>query len=146
MIRKVELKDLEEVFSLLNELYENKIEKDIFVEKYQRCLEDETFYGIVAVEESKVVGVLISRKINRLVKRKNTLFIDDLIVNEKYRNQKIGKMLIQNATNYAIQHDCEVVELTTYIPNEKACRFYERNGFEKRHYIFKKGVKDEKRK
>lgn len=46
--RKIELKDLQQVFNLLNELYDNKIEYPIFDEKYKHCLNDELFYGIVA--------------------------------------------------------------------------------------------------
>ena len=82
-IRKTKLEDLDSVFELLNELYENKIEYSKFTQKYKESLEESTCYGIVAIEENKVVGVLISRVINRLAKKKNILFIDDLIVNEK---------------------------------------------------------------
>ncbi len=138
MIKKLELKDIEEVFELLNELYKNKIEHSIFIEKYKESLKDDKFYGIVAIEDNKVVGVLISQIINRLVKKRNILFIDDLIVNEKYRNKGIGKLLIQVAINYATSKDCETVELTSYILNVNAHRFYENNGFEKNHYKFKK--------
>ena len=38
MIRKIELKDLEAVFELLDELYENKIDYSIFVEIYKSSL------------------------------------------------------------------------------------------------------------
>lgn len=138
MIRKLELKDIEEVFGLLNELYENKIEYSIFIEKYKESLKDDKFYGIVAIENNKVVGVLISRIINRLAKKKNILFIDDLIVNEKYRNTGVGKLLIQNAVDYAVSKNCESLELTSLISNTNAHRFYENNGFEKRQYKFKK--------
>ena len=138
MIRKVELKDLEKVFELLDELYENKIEYSIFIQKYKASLKDNNFYGIVATEDNKVVGVLISRIINRLAKKKNILFIDDLIVNGKYRNTGIGKLLIQDATTYAISNDCESLELTSMIENVNAHKFYENNGFEKRQYKFKK--------
>ncbi len=138
MIRKLELKDIEEVFELLNELYENKIEYSIFIEKYKESLKDDKFYGIVAIENNKVVGVLISRIINRLAKKKNILFIDDLIVNEKYRNTGVGKLLIQNAVDYAVSKNCESLELTSLISNTNAHRFYENNGFEKRQYKFKK--------
>ena len=138
MIRKLELNDLEEVFELLDELYENKIEYAIFIENYKECLKDNNFYGIVAVEDNKIVGVLISRIINRLVKKKNILFIDDLIVNGKYRNKGIGKLLIQHATTYAISNDFGALELTSMIENVNAHRFYENNGFEKRQYKFKK--------
>lgn len=138
IIRKLELKDLEQTYSLLNELYKNKIQYDIYVKKYQESLQDNNFYGIVAEENGKIMGVLISRLINRLVKTKNILFIDDLIVNEDCRNCGIGKLLIQNAINYAIAKDCETVELTSYITNDNAHRFYENNGFAKQAYKLKK--------
>ena len=131
-IRKTKLEDLDSVFELLDELYENKIEYSKFTQKYKESLEDNSFYGIVAIENNKVVGVLISRIINRLAKKKNILFIDDLIVNEKCRNIGIGKLLIQTATAYAISKDCGALELTSMIQNINAHRFYENNGFEKR--------------
>ena len=139
-IRKTKLEDLDSVFELLNELYENKIEYSKFTQKYKESLEDSSFYGIVAIENNKVVGVLISRIINRLAKKKNILFIDDLIVNEKCRNIGIGKLLIQTATAYAISKDCGALELTSMIQNINAHRFYENNGFEKRQYKFKKSL------
>ena len=137
-IRKTKLEDLDSVFELLDELYENKIEYSKFTQKYKESLEDNSFYGIVAIENNKVVGVLISRIINRLAKKKNILFIDDLIVNEKCRNIGIGKLLIQTATAYAISKDCGALELTSMIQNINAHRFYENNGFEKRQYKSKK--------
>ena len=139
-IRKTKLEDLDSVFELLDELYENKIEYSKFTQKYKESLEDSSFYGIVAIEDNKVVGVLISRVINRLAKKKNILFIDDLIVNEKCRNIGIGKLLIQTATAYAISKDCGALELTSMIQNINAHRFYENNGFEKRQYKFKKSL------
>ena len=139
-VRKTKLEDLDSVFELLNELYENKIEYSKFTQKYKESLEDNSFYGIVAIENNKVVGVLISRIINRLAKKKNILFIDDLIVNEKCRNIGIGKLLIQTATAYAISKDCGALELTSMIQNINAHRFYENNGFEKRQYKFKKSL------
>ena len=56
-IRKIKLEDLDSVFELLNELYENKIEYSKFTQKYKESLEDSSFYGIVAIENNKVVGV-----------------------------------------------------------------------------------------
>lgn len=136
--RNLELKDLEVVFNLLNELYDNKIQYPVFIKKYKACLNDSNFYGIVAEENDRVVGVLIARLINRLVKEKDRLFIDDFIVNKNFRSKGIGKLLLKDAIDYAIKKDCETVELTSYITNENAHRFYENNGFVKKHYEFKK--------
>ena len=66
------------------------------------------------------------------------LFIEDLIVDESYRSQGIGKALLQNAVDYARINNCNVVELTSYIDNEKAHKFYETNNFVKHSYKFKK--------
>lgn len=137
-IRKTKLEDLDSVFELLDELYENKIEYSKFTQKYKESLEDNSFYGIVAIENNKVVGVLISRIINRLAKKKNILFIDDLIVNEKCRNIGIGKLLIQTATAYAISKDCGALELTSMIQNINAHRFYENNGLKKDNISLKR--------
>ena len=139
-IRNTKLEDLDGVFELLNELYENKIEYSEFAKKYKESLENSNYYEIVAIEKNKVVGVLISRVINILAKKKNILFIDDLIVNENCRNTGIGKLLIQTATTYAISRDCGALELTSMIQNINAHRFYENNGFEKRQYKFKKNL------
>ena len=139
-IRNTKLEDLDDVFELLNELYENKIEYFEFAKKYKESLENSNFYEIVAIEKNKVVGVLISRVISMLAKKKNILFIDDLIVNENCRNKGIGKLLIKTATTYAISRDCGALELTSMIQNINAHRFYENNGFEKRQYKFKKNL------
>ena len=139
-IRKLESNDMKQSYKLLNELYENKIEYDIFVNKYNNSLKDNNFYGIVAEENGIILGVLISLVINRLVKSKNILFVDDLIVNKDYRSNGIGDLLMQNTINFAKEHNCETIELKSYINNEKSHKFYEKNGFKKLHYVFKKKI------
>lgn len=138
VVRKFELKDLKQCFELLNQLYKNKIEYVIFSEKYKENLENNLFYGIVAEENEKIIGVLTARVINRLVKARNILFVDDLIIDQNYRTHGIGKRLLQNAIDYATQKDCETIELKCYITNKNAHKFYENNGLEKSHYTFKK--------
>lgn len=137
-IRRIELKDIEQSYELLNELYENEIIYDVFVDKYNNNLQDENFYGILAEENGIVVGILISRIVNRLVKTNNILFVDDLIVNKDYRSKGIGNLLLQNAINYAKEKKCETIELKSYISNEKSHKFYEKIGLKKQHYSFKK--------
>ena len=47
----------------------------------------------------KVIG-LVNKSFS---KRKDILFIDDFIVNKVFRSKGIGKLLIQNAMDYAIK-------------------------------------------
>lgn len=137
-IRKAKLDDIEGIFELLNELYAGKIEYNIFSKIYMEKLNDCNNYYIVAIENKKIIGILISEISYKLHKSKKVSFIEDLIVNEQYRNRGIGKLLIEDAIRYAKKLECEVVELTSYITNENAHRFYEKNGFKKHSYKFKK--------
>lgn len=136
-IRKIDLHDLDEVFEILNELYENKIKYDIFSKIYKEKLNDKNAYYIVAIEDNKIVGVLISEITHQLHRARKSSFIEDLVVKREYRNRGIGRLLIDDAINYAKQINCEVIELTCYMENEKAHRFYERSGFQKHSYKFK---------
>ncbi len=139
-IRKLESNDIEQSYKLLNELYHNEIEYDIFVFKYNNSLKDNNFYGIVAEENGIILGVLISRVINRLVKSKNILFVDDLIVSKDRRSKGIGNLLLQNAISFAKEQNCGTIELKSYINNEKSHKLYEKIGFKKLHYAFKKNL------
>lgn len=137
MIQKIQLEDLDSVYSLLNELYDSKIDYDIFSKKYIECLKDANVYGIVIKIDDKVVGVLISRIIDKLVRNNRTLFIDDLIIDKGYRRKGYGKKLLSQAIDFAKNNDCRAVELTSHIENIGAHKLYQEAGFEKRHYKFK---------
>ncbi len=136
-IRKARIEDKDEIFVLLNQLYENKIKYEIFSKIYETKWNNENSYYIVAIKDNKIVGVLIMEVFIQLHRAKKTSFIDDLIVKEEYRNKGIGKLLLQNAISYAKQQDCEVIELTSFLSNENAHRFYENNGFKKHSIKFK---------
>ncbi len=137
-IRKIVLNDLDEIFNLLNQLYKNQLNYEKFKEIYKMKLNDKNSYYIVAIENNKIIGVLTSELQIKLHRAKKQSFIEDLIVDESYRNRGIGKALLQNAVDYAKNNDCEVIELTSYINNEKSHKFYQNNGFNKNSYKFKK--------
>lgn len=136
-IRKITLNDLDSVFELLNELYVNKLKYNKFEEIYKLKLNDTNSYYIVAILDNRIVGVLTSEIQVKLHRERKQSFIEDLIVDKEYRNKGIGKALLQNAVDYAKENDCEVIELTSYINNKDAHRFYENNNFIKHSYKFK---------
>lgn len=137
-IRKAKIEDNDRVFELLNELYENKMNYNVFSEIYKEKINDKGSYYICAVEDEKIVGILISEISVKLHRAKKQSFIENLIIDKNYRSRGIGKLLLQDAIEYARNQDCEVIELTSRILNENAHRFYENNNFEKHAYKFKK--------
>lgn len=75
-----------------------------------------------------------------MVKTKNILFIDDLIVDKNYRNKGLGQLLLLNIFNYAKEINCQTIELKAYIENKNAHKLYEKNGFKRNHFAFKKNL------
>ncbi len=56
-----------------------------------------------------------------------------LAVQEGYRSQGIGQLLLNAAMHYAHAWQLPEIQVTTQLDNEGACRFYEREGFERVH-------------
>ena len=59
----------------------------------------------------------------------NSFYIENILVNEKYRRQGIGIMLIKNVIKEARRLNCRVIELETQNTNYPAIQFYRRMGF-----------------
>nr|WP_262908347.1 GNAT family N-acetyltransferase [Chryseobacterium sp. X308] len=59
----------------------------------------------------------------------NSFYIESILVDEKYRRQGIGIMLIKNAIKEARRLNCRVIELETQNTNYPAIQFYRRMGF-----------------
>ena len=136
-IKQVTISDLNRVYELLNELYCGKIDHEGFVIRYNEKLSKTDSYNIVALFDNKIVGVCTSDLQTKLRRAKKQCFIEDLIVDQNYRNIGVGTSLLKNVIEFAKQQDCEVVKLSSFISNVNAHKLYEKNGFVKQSYEFK---------
>lgn len=59
----------------------------------------------------------------------NSFYIENILVDEKYRRQGAGIFLIKNAIKEARHLNCRVIELETQNTNYPAIQFYRRMGF-----------------
>ena len=55
--------------------------------------------------------------------------ITELIVSEKKRSQGIGKKLLKAMEDYLISQECSDVLLGVFAYNDRALKFYEKNGY-----------------
>jgi ribosomal protein S18 acetylase RimI-like enzyme len=55
--------------------------------------------------------------------------IDELIVSDAYRGQRVGNLLIDTACVWLTEQQAERVEVSAYAWNTAGIRFYEREGF-----------------
>ncbi|MEI7947716.1 MAG: GNAT family N-acetyltransferase [bacterium] len=86
---------------------------------------------LVAETDHKVIGMVsllfsISTALGGKVAT-----LEDLIIQEPYRKQGIGKQLIQAAFEFAKNQECLRITLLTDHTNNTAIRFYESFGFTK---------------
>jgi ribosomal protein S18 acetylase RimI-like enzyme len=71
---------------------------------------------------------------------KRHLYVFDLVTDEKLRGEGYGKMMLDFLQDYAKTCMCENIVLSSGFEKEKAHKFYEIYGFEKKSFVFLKNV------
>ena len=128
-----------EILNLYKQLWDNwqYFNEEKLKTIYQTDLETARKQYLVARKDKKIVGVCSLSTTNNWHYLKVTE-IEELIVDKSYRNQGIGKMLLNKAVNIAKEKGCYRVELHSNLKRIDAHKFYESNGFEKGSYYFTK--------
>ena len=139
-IRKINKNDLERAFELLNELNGGNLDYKTFSHNFDQKVQDKNSYCVCATDGDEIVGVLFSEFRNKFYDYKKRLYIEDLIVDEKYRGKGIGEKMLLGLVEYAKNNNCGSIELTSVLENEAAHRFYEKNNFKKHSYKFKQSI------
>jgi GNAT superfamily N-acetyltransferase len=93
----------------------------------------------VAYYNSKPVGVC-GFWINTKIYSGKYVELDNVVTDENYRGQEIGKLLCNFVLTIAKQNNCKTAMLDAYLENIKAHDFYEREGFIKKGFHFIKTV------
>ena len=128
-IRKATKRDYPVILDLIKELalFEKAPQKVTnTVEQMEQ--EEEFFKAIVAEKpDGEVVGMALFYYVYYTWVGKS-LYLDDLVVREKYRGQKIGTQLLEEVINVAKKSNCKRVRWQVLDWNEKAIEFYKSYG------------------
>jgi ribosomal protein S18 acetylase RimI-like enzyme len=143
-IRKANEHDIESITNLMikgiNEtsIYSsgdiNKIESwDSNTVYLKDALANNSIYIYVAIQDDKVVGVIIAYTIPipevPFFTKNKRIYIEALDVDNKFRSQGIGTSLIQKIEEIAKSDDVHGIELEVYSNNSKADKLYESLGY-----------------
>lgn len=93
------------------------------IDELNMIIEKDSSFGVFAENELQGWIICEHRTWN------NSFYIENILVNEKYRRQGLGIMLIKNAIKEARKLNCRVIELETQNTNYPAIQFYRRMGF-----------------
>ena len=121
VIRKMCLSDIESVGKL-----ENQYGKEIYsLDALKKIFEYDYYYNLVLEIDDKIVGYIMT-----------TIICDEceilkIIVDEKFRRQGLGELLLQNLIDYCKQISVSKIFLEVRSQNCVAKKLYQKIGFEK---------------
>ena len=142
LIRKAEIKDIDEILYLLSDVLElhARIRPDIFESGHTKYtkeeliakLSEENFHVYVGEISNKVVAyamcVIELPKFTHTMKQVKTMYIDDIEVNPNYRGQGLGRELFDYLKEEAKRLNCYNITLNEWEGNDGAKKFYEKLG------------------
>ena len=139
-IREISEKDAESVATLSTQLgYESNIKQTSA--RIKRINNSNENCAFVALVDGKVVGWIHGFYTLR-IESDPFVEIGGLIVDENYRNLKIGKQLIEHVNLWAKNHQAKKLKVRCNTKRTESHKFYERVGFKenKRQVAFEMNV------
>jgi GNAT superfamily N-acetyltransferase len=89
-----------------------------------------------AEADGKIIGFCSYVIVDNLWQAGRIAYVTALVVDEAARSRGIGAQLIGKVIDDALSLGLKRVELDSGFPRERAHKFYEKLGFEKRAYLF----------
>lgn len=137
-IRFAKDRDVGFIYNMICILENQKFELSKFTENYLKNIIDKDKYYLVAEYQNKIVGY-ISCHGQFLLHHNNYVFeIQELFVDEEFRNQKIASQLLEKLEDELSLHEYDSIEVTAKNHRQAAHEFYTLKGFTKTHFKFTK--------
>ncbi|SJZ63003.1 L-amino acid N-acyltransferase YncA [Pilibacter termitis] len=129
-IRMVEPQDYAQLMKIENEIWTNDNSPVLHwyenVEEFQEKMQNATI--VVALENEKILGFLNLSQMSKLESNRFSMLIG-IGVAKNAQSSGVGRNLISWVKEYAREHGKHKIGLRVLSTNEKAIRFYEKNGF-----------------
>lgn len=145
-LRHLKAADINSIIELLAQLdrplptdrYETK-KFQKFIKSYIQLNSTNLNRGIIlATTDSKIIGLVSYVLLERLNQLSSEFWIPELVVSKEYRNQGIGKLLIQRCESIAKREKCYRIRLESRNDRIDSHTFYKKIGFEQIALAFEK--------
>ncbi len=138
VVDKPTKKVLETVNKLLPQL--SKRSEEITLSDLEEILDQPQFYLFLAYCDGNIVGMATFFFQKTFTKPQGFGHVEDVVVDNNYRNRGVGTAIIKKLCNYASIFKLNRIELTSNSKRKTANRVYQKSGFKKREtnvYVFK---------
>lgn len=141
-IREAVLADFPTLLVLFRQLWPGKeISADRLHEVFSRAIASQVRKYFCAEIDGEVIGTIGITLKPSLWQEGTVIYIEELVVHEKYRSQGIGTRLMEHVRALALTIGCERLELDSAFHRVESHRLYERWGMEKRAFLFTLNLK-----
>ena len=120
IISNMEIQDLNSIANILETDFDNFWNYNVFKEE----LTNEISKYLVAKINNQIVGFA------GIIPVLDEADISNIVVNKKYRNQKIGSLILEALLNMAVSLNIKNINLEVRQSNIPAIKLYEKFGFE----------------
>lgn len=139
--REATMEDFSDIFVLFGQLWPGRnLHKEDMFAVFSRGLNGSTDKYICAVTDDKVIGFCAIAYVNNFWQEGLIAYIYAMIVNESQRGKSIGTRLLEEACKLAQMAGCKKIELDSGFQREGAHKFYEKNDYSKRAFLFSKDI------
>jgi len=139
IIRESVSQDISDILSLLYELGRPKPKNsdiDSFEKLVTQYITDSDKQILVAIDKSKIVGMISMMFLPRLNRITPEMYIPELVVLKKYQNHRIGKKLINQCITISKDKKCHRIRLESGNIRQESHQFYKHLGFEQSSLSF----------
>ena len=135
-IRNAELKDLNIIFDFICELENEVFDYQVFKGIFEENLNNQNYVYFIAESYGQVTG-FISFHTQKLLHHCGVVGeIQEFYIDSNFRNQSVGKMLMQKVKTYAEANNLKSIEVTSNKTRTENVQVYEHLGFRLTHNKF----------
>ena len=136
-IREMSLKELDTIYEVLVQL-----RVELSFKEFDDLVYDmrEMNYKMIGLFERDKLITYAGVAVQTNFYHKRHLYVFDLVTDEEYRLKNYGYEMLDYLEVYAKTAMCENIVLSSGLQRENAHKFYEKNGFSKKSFLFVKEV------
>ena len=138
IVRNAVSKDYKELMALYDAFMEVDRYASLSKDSFQKVIASKRNFVLIAEDKARLAGFITASA--RIVVRypQPIMQVDELYVDPDFREHGLGKKLIQAIEDIAYENNWHRIYIESGYKYTIAHKFYEKNGYEKQGYYFKK--------
>jgi len=129
-IRKAVINDLNYFHQSVQEIYNEKVDEDIFKEQFKKKIINKSFFiYVIEINLKNQIGFIVCDKLESLTSNKPTILINEFYIAPNYRKMHLADELFLYVYEKASKMGCHKLEVLCNLNSTTTQNFYTRKKF-----------------